>query len=575
MNPTLLDKTINYFAPVWGQKRAEARLRIEASYRGGVPTRTSELWQRSEGFRFGTSTDRSQLVSARERGINAWRNNPIARTLIQTETDNVIGDGLNYQPTTDSPEWNREAKDRYYEWLETASVRGPDIHSGCELERQLWSMSRAAGDVGWILISRGADSLVQIVPSENIVTPDGKYADRSIYDGIKFDAFGKPTAYFILSNDEMSGSRKFIEIPSRDFVFLPHMSTNSQARGETCFVTIFDLLAHLDRYVDGVSLAAWMATVFGIVFKQENAAKQLNVLGAVTNSQGNQQKSITFENGMVKYIGAQDEVAQVQAHQPMQQTPEFIRTMFRMLGQPFDMPLEVIAKDMSTCNFASARIGLLPFYRSCRIKAAKFGSRWSRTIRWWLSRERQRAQDDPKRWKTAFPENYWRHELLINAWDYTDPVSEAQADLLQIDMGTKSIPMVISERGRDAEQILRDRVEWNEKTKELPQARSTMTRDPSAEAGNAEFKAKADAYGVAVRAGAITPQIDDEQAMRAEAGFPPMSEAAKKAWEEDKGVRRPITLQHEGKTSPFGNQPTEEPQDEQSDTNSGDSAGGE
>jgi hypothetical protein len=61
----------------------------------------------------------------------------------------------------------------------------------------------------------------------------------------------------------------------------------------------------------------------------------------------------------------------------MQQTPEFIRTMFRMLGQPFDMPLEVIAKDMSTCNFASARIGLLPFYRTCRVKAARFGSRWS------------------------------------------------------------------------------------------------------------------------------------------------------------------------------------------------------
>jgi hypothetical protein len=126
-------------------------------------------------------------------------------------------------------------------------------------------------------------------------------------------------------------------------------------------------MAHLDRYVDGVSLAAWMATVMGIIFKQNNAGRQLAALPTLANSQGVQQKAITFERGMVKYIGTDEDVAQVQASQPMQQTPEFIRTMYRMLGQPFDMPLEIIAKDMSTCNFASARIGLLPFYRTCRI----------------------------------------------------------------------------------------------------------------------------------------------------------------------------------------------------------------
>jgi hypothetical protein len=49
------------------------------------------------------------------------------------------------------------------------------------------------------------------------------------------------------------------------------MTKPNQAR-RVCYMTIFDLLAHLDRYVDGVSLAAWMATVFGIVFKQNNAA---------------------------------------------------------------------------------------------------------------------------------------------------------------------------------------------------------------------------------------------------------------------------------------------------------------
>jgi capsid protein len=100
-----------------------------------------------------------------------------------------------------------------------------------------------------------------------------------------------------------------------------------------------------------------------------------------------------------------------------------------------------------------------------------------------LSRESHRAQDDPKRWVNAFPADYWRHDLLVNAWDYTDPVSEAQSDLLQMTMGTKSPQMVITERGRDAKQIKADFQKWGELA-----ALSSMTRDktPVAPAAPAE-----------------------------------------------------------------------------------------
>lgn len=480
----------NRAASIAEAKVAKARADLEFavitnSYKGGVPTRTSEPWYVQQGYRFGTSQERTQKLSERDRAYHAYRNNPIARTLVQTETDNVIGDGLNYQPTTESEEWNREAKGRYYEWMQAATVRGSDFESGCELERHIWSASRVAGDIGWILVARDTpdriESKIQVVSGENIVTPDTMHGDPAVYDGIRFDSFGRPIGYYLLRNSERNAARDFEFIPANNFVFLPHTMLPNQSRGESCFNTIFDLLAHLDRYIDGVSLAAWMATVFGIVFKQNNAGRQLSALGTLSNSQGIQQKAVTFENGMVRYVGTDEDVAQVQAQQPMQQTPEFIRTMFRMLGQPFDMPLEVIAKDMSTCNFASARIGLLPFYRSCRIKAARFGLRWSRTIQWWLSREIQRTPDDPKKWMTPFPEKYWSHDLLVNAWDYTDPVSEAQSDLLQVDMGTKSYQMVIAERGRDAERILREREEWQKLTRKLPQVHSTMTRDPAPE----------------------------------------------------------------------------------------------
>jgi capsid protein len=322
--PNLIDKVVGYFSPGAGIKRVVARQAYESSYRGGVPTRTSEGWGRVEGFQFGSSIDRSQLTNARDRAYQAYRNNPVARTLVNTETDNVIGDGLNFQPTTDSEEWNREATDRYYAWLEEASIRGQDIQTGSEIQRLAWSRSRIAGDVGWILVARGSDSYVQLVPSENIATPDGMQSAAGMYDGIQFDAMGKPVTYYVKYTDER-GLRKFVPVEARDFVYLAHHSEPSQARGETCFMTIFDLLSHLDRYVDGVSLAAWMATVFGIIFKDNSAARQVSGLPTLTNSQGNQQRAITLENGMVKYMAPEGEVVQVDAKQPMQQTPAFIR----------------------------------------------------------------------------------------------------------------------------------------------------------------------------------------------------------------------------------------------------------
>lgn len=456
--------------------------KLTASYAGGIPTRTSEGYPRSDAYRFQNAKERQELGNARDRAYQAVRNNPVARTLIDCETDNVMGDGLNYHPTTLDPDWNQEAQDRYYLWLDQCSVRGPDIHTGCELSRLIWNRSRVGGDLGWVLVSQyingRPESKIQVVQAENIATPDGMWGDPQVYDGIRFDDYGRPIVFYVLNRDERTGKRVFSPVSAQDFVFLPHMTSSDQARGETCFMQAFDILSHLDRYVDGVALAAWMGTVFGIVFKQADAAKQINMLGSLTNSAGNLQKAVTLEGGMVKYVGKDDEVAQVQAHQPMQNTPDFIRAMLRLAGMVFGMPLEAFARDMSTCNFASARIGLLPFYRSCRIKAqGTFGPRWSRTIRWWLSRERLRASDDPKKWTTPFPPDYWNHELTTNAWEYTDPVSEAQGDMLQVDMGSKSMQMVISDRGRDAERITRERIEWKSKTAGLPMIHSTMTRD--------------------------------------------------------------------------------------------------
>lgn len=51
-----------------------------------------------------------------------------------------------------------------------------------------------------------------------------------------------------------------------------------------------------------------------------------------------------------------------------------------------------------------------------------------------------------------------------------------------------------------------------------------------------------DAYGVGVRAGVITPCLEDEEEFRAAMGLGPCSADVVADWKKGKGVRRPITL---------------------------------
>lgn len=64
-----------------------------------------------------------------------------------------------------------------------------------------------------------------------------------------------------------------------------------------------------------------------------------------------------------------------------------------------------------------------------------------------------------------------------------------------------------------------------------------------------DFRLQAEAYGIAVRAGAITPNLKDEEHFRKLSGLPPIGPEVRAAWSDDP-TRGPITLQQEGAGAP-------------------------
>lgn len=468
----LIDRAIGYISPASALRRRVARDFLN-SYQDGIPNRLGTTYSDPLTSMLGNYNQRNQKKNMRHRAINADENNPLARALLNTETDNIVAEGFNLQAKTDSKEFNTEAEVKWHEWLEKADIRG--MFGRVDIQRLPYRMGRRDGDVGIVLVADGLESRLQIVPADMIDSPFEQPVDANpMVSGIQFDQYGSPIAFSVKQQID-AHTPKYTKIPSRDFVFICNTVDPVAARGETCFATIFDLLDQLDNYVDALVIAARMGAIFGLIFREATGSKQFAGLPSLINGNSQQQKALTLENGLVKYIGNADDIVQVQAQQPMNQSSDFIRSMLRLIGIPFDMPLEIIAKDMSTANFASARIGLLQYYRSARIKQARYAAHWSRIYRWWLSRERAKQLAGAENaMMTPFPEMFWDHAMIPRGWPYTDPVSEAQGDLLAIEIGKKSPQEVAAEAGGDytENQRLKEEAGW---PTDAP--KSSMTRD--------------------------------------------------------------------------------------------------
>ena len=151
-------------------------------------------------------------------------------------------------------------------------------------------------------------------------------------------------------------------------------------------------------------------------------------------------------------------------------------------------------------------------------------------------------------WLLAEPVEFLGAEWVGPARISLDPVKEANSDEKYMDMGVKTLKDVTIERtGGD----------WIRKTNQRAQEVQKREDVGLTDAG---VKSNIDTYGVGVRAGALTPQLDDEAHYRVQIGLPVLSEDVEKAWLDATGVIRPTTLQ---KSEDEPDEPDEQEDDEQ------------
>jgi capsid protein len=257
----LLDRMVEALFPSMAARRYQSRASIEmarASYRGAVSTRGSTPWGSSVSYRGGTSSDRRDLAEMRDRARTIYRDNAIAKSLLNTETDNVVAEGYTLQMGSGDTAFNKEAEDRFYRWLDKADVSGKA--SASDLFRMSWREPRKDGDGGIILSKRGGYPRLQYIPGDLIRNPYAGFDFRTMFDGVECDPAGRAIRFWVRDVDE-AGKDIVSPIDARDFVYIAHLDDPMAARGATVFGPVFELLDQIDSYRDSVTKAAIMACI--------------------------------------------------------------------------------------------------------------------------------------------------------------------------------------------------------------------------------------------------------------------------------------------------------------------------
>lgn len=403
---------------------------------------------------------------------------------------------------------------------------------------------------------------------QDISTP---YVGLKIVSGIIYDAAGREVAYRVLGAKE-DGSED-VDVSAQDMVYiatpgwfsegrpLPEIAVSSLALQDIHLAR----QAQLTKHIHSSRLIALRKTETGTPAQRRfsDPVATRTPLGTDT---------ALVEEGIVSYLKYKDEMTPWDTKTPggewMGYDDKIIASALHGIRWRIEMLDPSGLKGANTRGFADQINTLI---------MEDFDSlvpRILRVRRWQIAKLIKRGD-------LSASSDWWKWGVTPPPEFSPDPGRAIASELEAVRSGAQSMPHLHRRWGQRPTEVLREQaayivdkrdvaVEFKltpDETIQLgtlsqpgdtPTATGENTAAADALADIENAKATADAFGVSVRAGAVTPSKEDEAFMRERLGLPPMSAAVASAWAKE-DVRRPITIAAADGSSPMSAPQTTEP----------------
>jgi capsid protein len=392
-------------------------------------------------------------------------NNSYFRGIIDTMSTDLIGTGPRLQVRTSNSKANRQIEAAWSNWSKAIGLANK-LRLMCKGKIQdgegfglLVTNRNLAKTVGGNLHVDDAVQLdVAVIESDQVTTPDPGFIDFFWVDGMVLDHLGNPTEYHVLRHHPGD-----LFIPQLNPLIYDRwkpahvchwfrQDRPGQVRGIPEITPALDLFAQLRRYTKAVIAAAETAADIAAVMETEVPANT-----GLDAKEPEPFDRLRFYRGQMVTLPWGAKLNQLHAEQPATTYEMFVRVILREICRCLNIPLNIGLGDSADYNFASGRLDHLPYHRNNRViisqceltVLAKIFAGWldeAVMVDGLLPAGIESIEQVPHRW-------FWDTADSIN------PVDDATAQQMRLEMGTTTLTAEYAEEGEEFEIAMTNRAD--------------------------------------------------------------------------------------------------------------------
>jgi lambda family phage portal protein len=482
-----------------------------------------------------------------------YNNVPLVRGMITEKARYVAGGGgIRPQARSGDEAWDAAAEAYFAQWSRVADIQGRYTW------REMVRLASIAIDRDGEIFFRTAQQATgypalemilahRIADDPNVVyRPNGvaRTVGQRVIDGVVVNGDMRPIFYRRLLGDDSDqpNSMDYEDIPAAQMIHCGEPSQGDELRFVTPMAPSINHLRDLQDAISFEKMALKINSYIALAIKSSNpqGADFFGESTAVQNPDGNAEvtvESLGNTGGAIPRLSMGDDLVAWSSDRPKQSFMDFANVLVREVCINVGVPFEFVVRP-ADAGGAALRSVLVRAQRTFEHRQALIIDRLcARTWAHVITIGMQRGYIPQN-------ENWWKVEWQTPAAASVDYGREAQANLNDVRAGLRTFAEDYAERGREWKDELRQRAieakylsdlaaEFQLHTDQIATFNPNPTSSP--------VKETLDAYGVAVRAGVITPNIEDEKAMRDQMHLPPVSPEVEEEWTQSP-TRAPITL---------------------------------
>lgn len=403
--------------------------------------------------------------SLRARARDLERNSDIIGAALSAFERNVVSTGIVVQPSvmstdgvTEEEKLNRAIEDAWWEWQSrcdvTASYSFEDI--------QRMALRRRIVDGGILIVKcydRADGFRLQVREVDEL---DSAYtaAGNSVFGGVEVDKTGRIVRYHLSGYDYGAPyvGRVDETVPADRVLYLRHRSRPSQVREITPLASAMSIIAHLNSYIEAVTVKERMLACFGIAITKQEAGGL--GLGRASDPERDAKRNLRVAPGMILELLPGEKVEPINPQNGAgSNMTEFVKIQTRLLAASLGLSYESLSRDMSGVSYSSARQALLddqrtfkvlqdwlicelctPVYEAWLEYAVLEGKIPIRPVDYYNNRRK-----------------YTAHKWTPVGWEWVDPQKDITASVKALENNITTLQAVCAEGGKDWRDVLRQR----------------------------------------------------------------------------------------------------------------------